>query len=202
MNSFDLIPDIEKLETLFILESPYRNEVVNSIPCSGVTGIRMAQVILSISESKSFGELLNENNESIKMFGVMNTFPFPLEMPERLTTNQRYYTCLKNLKWNNGRHDFYNQHLSVLENCSELENISGFKSRLFDYIVNSEKLKNVVICGYIAQSVFLKLIKSKIPDYNKPFILNGRTGRKLSVIFTNHPSDRNNKWDFKMSDLT
>lgn len=199
MSNFDLIPNIDTLETLFIMESPYLEEIATGIPCSGGTGRRMAAEIFG-NNNDAFGKLLHDKKEEALKYGIINSFPFALGLREQLPKDLQIYTQIKNLKWNN-RQDFYNQHLNLLSTLPDLEKHTEFKSRLTNYISQAPNIKHLVFCGYIAQSMYLHSFKQGILPYNKLTPLNTKSGKTIHALFVNHPSEKNAVWDFKLSSL-
>lgn len=198
MTNFDLIPDIQKLETLFIMESPYLEEIAAGIPCSGGTGLRMAKEIFGSGEA--FGTLLTKKEDYVLKYGIMNSFPFALGLRDNLPKDLKVYTQIKKLKWNN-RLDFYNQHINLLNNWQDLEKHTEFKTRLTYYITQAPNIMHLVFCGYIAQSMYLHSFKQGILPYNKLTLLNTKSGKIIYALFVNHPSEKNAVWDFKLSSL-
>lgn len=195
MKAFDLIPDLQKTETLFIMESPYLEELATGIPCSGGTGKRMAGTLFNNSEV-ALGKLLYDKQENALKYGIMNSFPFALGLRERLPRELQVYTQIKNLKWTN-RLDFYQQHLNLLETWPELEKHTEFKTRLSQYITQAPNLKNIVFCGYIAQSMYLHAFGQSILPYNRLCPISIESGKTINALFVNHPSEKNAVWDFK-----
>jgi hypothetical protein len=55
IDNFDLIPFPENIKTLFILGSPFKDELTKGYPCAGKTGKNMALKILG-DGSEAFGE--------------------------------------------------------------------------------------------------------------------------------------------------
>ncbi len=198
MKNFDLIPGIQKLETLFIMESPYLEEIAAGVPCSGGTGRRMATEIFGSSEA--FGTLLAQKEDYVLKYGIMNSFPFALGLRNSLTKDLQVYTQIKNLKWNN-RQDFYSQHINLLSTWYDLEKHTEFKNRLTHYINQASDIKHLVLCGYIAQSMYLHSFKQNVLPHNKSTPLNTKSGKTIHALFVNHPSKKNAVWDFRLSSL-
>lgn len=193
--SFDLIPQLSKLETLFVMESPYLEELASGIPCSGGTGKRMAATLFN-DDTVALGKLLKEEHTEALKYGIMNSFPFALGLRDNLPKELQLYTQIKYLKWTN-RTDFYGQHLHVLGNWPELEKHTEFKERLTQNIKQAPNLKHIIFCGYIAQSMYLHFFKQPILPYNKLYPIKTESGKDIYALFVNHPSERNAVWDFK-----
>lgn len=203
MKSFDLIPDINRIKTLFIMESPYHKELKAEVPCAGETGKRMSRAILN-EDSISLGDLLKEKNAKVLEFGIMNSFPFPLEITDNLNPKQLEYTELKKLNWTKGetkRDEFYQDHFKLLGKVEILEKQIGFKERLSEYVQQCPNLKNLVFCGYISQSVYLWLFNQSAIRYNQLTTKNTKSGREMNLLFVNHPSEKNKEWHFKIETI-
>lgn len=194
-SSFDLTRNLPEIKTLFVMESPYLEELASGIPCSGGTGKRMAATLFN-NDSTALGKLIHEENADALQYGIMNSFPFALGLRKSLPKELQLYTHIKTLKWTN-RTDFYQQHLSALDNWPELEKHTEFKKRLNQYINQAPNLKHIVFCGYIAQSMYLHFYKQPILPYNKLYPIKTESGRDIYALFVNHPSERNAVWDLK-----
>jgi hypothetical protein len=204
MNKYDLIPKIEELEFLFVLESPYANEVASDIPCVGSTGLRMSQGIFNTNEI-AFGHYLKTGQKGFEKYGIMNSFSFPLELHSAQTEEQKQFSKLKDVQWIAGvsnRSSHYNGFLTILNSIENVEGISNFKIRFTNYVNQAPNLKYIVFCGYIAQSMYLFSFKQAIQPYNKPILMKTKSQRELYLMFVNHPSERNGQWDFKLSSIT
>lgn len=197
MTHFDLF-HYNSLETLFIMESPHIDELKNMIPCSGESGIRMAEKLYG-NETRSLGEII-QNNIGCP-YGIINTFQFPLGIKKGLSNEMIMYSKLKELRWSptKTRITFYQEHFELLKNRDLLEQNTKLILRLSEIIEKAKKIKSIVICGYIAQSVFCLLFNKEILPYNKTIALKTKSGKKVNFLFTNHPSTKNNQWDFNMN---
>ena len=199
MTNFDLIPDIDKLETLFIMESPYIEELKTGIPCSGGTGKRMSAQIFG-NNDEAFGKLLSSKQDFTLKYGIMNSFPFALGLAQSLPKEQQIFTKIKDIKYTT-RTEFYNQHLSVLSNMGNVEEHTQFKGRLIQYINNAPNLKHLIFCGYIAQAMYLYAFKQAILPYNKLTLLKTKRTKDTFILFVNHPSEKNPVWDFNVGSI-
>ena len=202
MNNYDLIPDFNKLRHLFVLESPHVDELKLKLPCVGDAGKIMCQGVFNQSDL-SFGEYLNEKRSGSEEFGIMNSFSFPLGIESELNFNQMKFSALKKIKWFGGvsdRNSFYQEHLNVLSEIENVEELTQFKSRLLKYSYASD-LRLIIFCGYIAQAMYLYSFKSPIPAYNRIQKIELSTDRHVSILFVNHPSKKNDRWHFNRSIL-
>lgn len=203
MDKFDLIPNIDEMEFLFVLESPHTNEINANTPCIGKTGLRMTSEIFPESE-KPFGELLKSNYIDSSKFGIMNSFNFPLGISNELNSEQLRFSKLKDVEWIKGvtvRQEHYAKLLAILSECRNSESLFQYKDRLTKYVTQTPKLKYIIFCGFISQSMYLQAFNQKIPSYNRAEPMNASIERNISLIFVNHPSEKNEKWDFKKSSI-
>ncbi len=197
-SSYDLVPDFTSLETLFILESPYKDEIANGIPCCGKTGRRMAWKILKKGDLE-FGKLLNDNDSRVKKYGVMNTFPFPLDLPNDLTKEQKKYTILTNELLEGRDRDYYfDSYSKRIQEFDDLEEVIQYRERINEYIDSSPSLKNIVLCGFIAESVFVTLFGIDKPKFRTKTPWTSENGSEVNLLFVNHPSPKNDYWLFSL----
>jgi hypothetical protein len=78
--------------------------------------------------------------------------------------------------------------------------MSQFKARLINYISHSPNLVTIVVCGYIAQSLFLHAFDQKMLRYNRYETRQIVNGRSMEFLFVNHPGNKGEKWDFKLKE--
>lgn len=203
MDKYDLIPSIDEMEFLFVLESPHTNEINANTPCIGDTGLRMTSEIFPESE-KPFGELLKSNYIGSSKFGIMNSFNFPLGISNELNSEQLHFSKLKDVKWIKGvsvRQEHYTELLTILSENENSESLSNYKDRLIKYVNLAPKLKYIIFCGFISQAMYLRTFNQKTPAYNRAVPMKTSSKRNISLIFVNHPSEKNEKWDFKKSSI-
>lgn len=189
------------------MESPDEDELIFKYPCKGVTGIKMSKKIIDKRETLPFGEILSDpiKLKTYDEYGIMNTFQFPLGIIEKLESFQIKYSKLKELEVekNTPRDMMYKIHFDCLANFENIDEELKYTSRLKSYLQNSKHTVNLVICGFIAQSVFLK-ITNTIQDipYNRLVQRVTESGKKVNILFVNHPADKNNEWAFSLSSLS
>lgn len=195
MNKFDLIPYPENIKTIFILESPYEEELNYGFPCAGKS---MSFKILN-DNCIPFGKLLFEKDERIKEFGVFNSSPFPFEIHDDLSEIQEEIAFLKTIEKQEGHfysHTPYFEHLKTIEN---LDDELNYSNRLLTILEKSPSIENIVICGFIAQSIYNFILEQPLPKYGKLEKIQTSSGRNLFQLICNHPS--NNPWDFELRKL-
>jgi hypothetical protein len=151
------------------------------------------------ADSYPLGLLLKNADSRVVRYGIMNTFRFPLGIKDDLNLSQKRVAELKDIPWIAGktsRQSHYAKYLELIRSVERMEQLAGFKTRLIDYVSKSPNLKNIVICGYIAQSMYLYSFNQEIPAYNVLISLNTTSKRNLKLLFVNHPSEKNKVWDF------
>ncbi|WP_430816410.1 hypothetical protein [Carboxylicivirga sp. RSCT41] len=202
MNNYDLIPNTDTIETLFIMESPYKEEIRVGLPCVGESGKVMSYKILDGDSSLAFGYYLNNQKGKTCKFGIMNTFNFPID---REVCGENQFSVLKDVPYTKytNRIQHYNDLFSKLNELTDGKRIEESYQRLIGYLQNSPTIKNIVICGYIAQSVYVHNFNKKndIPRYNTQTNEVCPSGRELNILFVNHPSPKNGKWIFQLNNL-
>ena len=153
-----------------------------------------------------FGKKIKKN------FAVFETFVFPIE--EKLQNNNNAFeinmTQLKEidkgLKKSTPRKEHYDK-LDVFWNNSAFseekkEFVGRYKMELQARIDELSNLKEIVVCGFIAQSCFMQAFipdgfKDKFPPYGCPFSMPSFNPK---LFFSNHPSVElyagENKWKY------
>ena len=199
--NFDLIPFPSDIKTLFILESPCIDELKNEYPCAGKSGKTMSSKILG-DNSISFGKLLFDKDERIKNYGVFNSSPFPFEILNDLNENEKKIAELKIIERDQGHlcdHNIYFDYLKSIDK-NELVNFTlRYTNRLIPILKESKSIENIVICGYIAQSIYSYLLNIKLPKYLILEEIKECENRKLNHFICNHP--RNDNWLFDLTKI-
>ncbi|MES2588831.1 MAG: hypothetical protein V4622_07620 [Bacteroidota bacterium] len=199
-NNYDLIPYPDEVKTIFILESPHSDELENKYPVAGQTGKNMSRNILD-DDQIPFGKLLMERDSRIKNYGVFNTCHFPLGKPELLEGRELEIAAIKFVHQTDDRYDNYRRMSKFLNTIENIDEIINYKSRLSGILINHQSIETLVICGFIAQSISIKIYPKfgspDLPMYNTPGKIENDKGRKIMLHFVNHPSELNGqKWDY------
>lgn len=192
-NQYDIIPFPDKIRTLFVLESPHEDEIKAGYPAAGQTGRNMSRVILC-NDQIPFGKLLFDKHDSVSEYGIFNSCHFPLGLPKKLEGKELEIAGLKCIHQSKDRFDNYKRLDQFLGTIDDLDNIIRFKDRFEKVLKNSSSIETIVFCGFIAQSIFLKLYPAvKIPLYNTPTKLKSK-----KMHFVNHPSEIESKWVYEL----
>lgn len=200
MAKFDLIEFPEKIEILFILESPFKNEIKEGYPCAGATGKKMTAKIFP-GNSNAFGKILKDKETGSERFGIFNTCHFPLDLPEKLSLEEKQVMKLKeDENQEDDREVIYSKMEGILAGIQNLEELTNYLKRLTQILNASSTIKNLVVCGFIAQSFFKFYFNIKEHPYNKSKELS-INGKIFNVLFVNHPADRKRVWAFRLSAL-
>ncbi|GEM_PF-5365552 len=191
---YDLVPFPNKIRTLFILESPYTDEIKVGFPVAGKAGKTMARVILG-NDTIPFGDYLFNRNELVSEYGIFNSCQFPLEITENLQESELKISEIKKVPQKEDDRDYNYRELSkFLKTIENLDLEIRYKERFKQLIENSPSIETFVFCGFIAQAIFLELYPNvPIPPYNKPTQLNSK-----KIHFVNHPSEKGSKWVYKI----
>lgn len=166
---------------IFILESPYKEELIKRIPAAGLSGKSMSK-FLGIDEDKSLGEIA-DNDEEYKI-SIMNISKVPLDIENLKSHN--YNELTKSLALVRTGFEFYGKHRDKEVNINEIEKLiqSDFENRIKNFIQDSPDAK-FIICGRFAQKHF-ELSTNMDRDSKK-------------VLYVPHPS--RNQWNYSENDL-
>jgi hypothetical protein len=196
MAKFDLIPFPDTVSTLFLLESPHKEELVLGYPCAGKTGLRMTRKILP-GETNAFGKILSENALVSEKFGIFNSCQFPLGIRSGLNSEQALVARIKDLAINTtDRESIYNVLNNYIMSITNVDSITDYSNRLNKILQNSTSINNLVVCGFIAQAFFKLFFHNFNYSFNVPTKICGLTGRPYTVLFVNHPGDHHKQWIF------
>lgn len=192
-NRYDLIPFPDKIRTLFILESPHKEEIEFEYPAAGQTGKNMSRVILN-NDKIAFGKLLFDKDALVSEYGIFNSCQFPLGIPEKLNESELEIAGLKCVHQTKNRHDNYRRLKLYLASIENLDQIITYKERLNHIIQSSPSIETLVFCGFISQAIFLQLYPMvEPPPYNKPTTL-----KTKKILFVNHPSEIDSEWVYRI----
>ncbi len=192
--NFNKDKEMDKLEYLFILESPYIEEVEKGYPLAGNSGKSVSKMLLG-DNGEAFGKIIKskgkENTNSPKIC-VMNVSQVPLEVnPE--AWKEKEIPAFKSLK------EATNELYSKLEyiRTQKIYNkrdkydetiLEQFCERLDKYIVDGNKNFCIVLCGKFAQVYFdcakekCNKLKTKIDSLEEK-----------NILYLPHPSY--NQWE-------
>lgn len=192
---YDLVPFPNKIQTLFILESPYRDEIEVGFPVAGKAGKTMSRVILG-NDTIPFGDYLFNRSVLVSEYGVFNSCQFPLEITENLKEPELKISEIKKVSQKENDRDYNYRELSkFLKTIENLDQEIRYKERFKQLIESSPSIETLVFCGFIAQAIFLELYPEvSIPPYNKP-----TPWESKKIHFVNHPSEKGSKWVYKLS---
>lgn len=210
------------VEVLFIMESPFAEELDEGFPCMGNSGIEMSKALKLGDEA--LGELLLNRRE--KRFAIFETFNFALDT--RVCANFALEDICKfwdvcDLPWcglkiqdksignklkikRRGAYD-RNAHYESLWDyifCIDANVRNAFFEKyanILNPIIKKEKfpnIKEIVVCGFIAQSVFTVAFEKKVFPYNTPLSIKNCS---VPVRFLNHPSGslhNHQEWSYSL----
>lgn len=186
------------VETLFIMESPGKCELVCDYACVGLTGNVMSKYLCA-NDSVPLGCYLKNGYE--KKYAIFETFMFPIEKRWQNSDNDEFEQNMSNIKEidNNFTDDSSRQEhyegLNIFWNESPFlkekkEFVNQYKKDL-KKIVSLHNIKEIVVCGYIAQSCFMQAFipggfQNGFPPYG--YFFNISKTKKPRLYFSNHPS--------------
>lgn len=190
------------VEILFVMESPGEQELVCNYACVGPTGNVMAKYLCG-KNMVSLGCLLKNKKES--RFAIFETFDFPLCESLQNNLNTSFEKAMLELKKidndyaDSSRREHYDKLKIFWENSTDSflykkrEFINLYKNELINFANSFSNLKNIVICGYIAQSCFMQAFcpHGYNSDFDFPpygFLFNVNTSNNPRIYFSNHPS--------------
>jgi len=218
----------EDIEVLFIMESPFFDELnsSNPCPCMGYSGKVMSRALYL--GNQAFGEVLAEDVG--RKYAVYETFNFALDTrvcaklkglypPENVykfwatcdipwcgLKIQDMLTGAKLYKESLDSHKGYDRkkHYKSLWDfisCIDEEVKNNFFNNyqsVLNPVLTKERfpnLKEIVVCGYIAQSVFLKAFEIDFLPFRKRSNIDGFAG---TIVFVEHPSSvrDENEWSY------
>ncbi|OWV25348.1 hypothetical protein B7988_10855 [Fibrobacter sp. UWB1] len=189
-----------QVETLFVMESPHADELQDNVsfPCVGKTGQNMTAKLCP-EETQSLGLLIKAgDNEFVKKYALFETFKFPLglDITDGLSDNELLWKEMKKLDRlhctdNRFNHyaslsEFFRQNITVFPNTYQ----SCFERAIQTFI----NLKEIVVCGFIAQAILMEVFGIPVPEYNirrTTLFFN----KNLDLCFICHPA-RVRNWPY------
>lgn len=168
----------DKVETLFVLESPYYEELYWGYPCMGATGMKMSEILIG-NKDIALGTLIQHDYAQTRNYALFETFKFPLDskLTEGLDGDEMIWKGIKKEKTKRQIENFFEQYKDYFPNSYKFNLGSGI--RLFS------KLKRIVVCGDIAQVVFEKIFSDKLVQSDQTV---GNRGKTLDVVYAKHPA--------------
>lgn len=182
-----------QVETLFVMESPDTKELQDNIgfPCVGNTGRNMTAKLCP-GETQSLGILIkNGNNEFARRCALFETFKFPLGLgiTEGLNDNELLWKKMKKLDGLHRDDDRFNHYASLSDFFRK--NIAAFPNTYQSCFVRATQifnnLKEITVCGFIAQTIFMENFQISDPGYRirMPILF---FNQKLDLYFVRHPA--------------
>lgn len=159
------------VETLFILESPYKEELYWGFPCMGDTGKKMSEVLIKNS-SIAIGNLIQHDNPQTRKYALFETFKFPLDksLTHGLDADELFWKEIKNKKQIK---KFFDQNRQLFSYSYKYNLECALK-------IFQKNLKEIVVCGDIAQSIFEVVFEDKLKQEKTP--------KSVNVVFVEHPA--------------
>ncbi|MBB1489490.1 hypothetical protein [Oceanospirillum sediminis] len=153
----DILPDIDQIKVVLVLESPYKDELIHGHPLAGKSGMDVSSYLnekIGLGFASPLGCEIKSGNAPL--FGVMNASLMPLD--------KRCYSCSDRRIEMIDNYDFIRRNPKTLPvrrrnrdvALIERELISSFKKR-FDSIRRRDLNITYVPCGELADK-FLGLI--------------------------------------------
>lgn len=174
------------VETLFILESPHKEELYWGFPCMGDTGKKMSEILVN-DKNIAIGDLIQHNNPQTRKYALFETFKFPLDksLTHGLDADELFWKKLKNKGDKDQIKMFFEQNRQFFSYSYKYNLECALK-------IFQRKLKEIVVCGDIAQSIFEVVFEDKLKQEKTP--------KSVNVIFVEHPAKnlRNSRpWTYK-----
>lgn len=214
----------DDVDSLLVLESPYDNELKEDCPCVGKSGLSMSKALLQKDCAVSFSKVLRDGCDYLniaKRYALFDTFKFPIDenIAGKLDVNSESLWNCETTPWkkikitdnaigkelsrkreNTGTYDRVCHYKTLIQTMDGIEPnrlnsfLNEYKCDLIKTILKFRSLKQIVFCGFIAQSVFLKAFSK--PYDRVPYRTNFRFKRDGIVLrFVEHPSRANKRDD-------
>lgn len=168
-----------EVETLFILESPYKEELLWEYPCMGKTGAKMSEILIHNS-SVALGILIQHNSSLTRKYALFETFKFPLDksLKHGLDAEELFWQKIKMKSKRLQIEEFFRQNRSYFDSSYRCNLECGI--RLFQ-----RTLKTIVVCGNIAQVIFEEIFKEKFVQLGRSI---KRGVKTFDVVYAEHPA--------------
>lgn len=167
------------VETLFILESPYEEELYWEHPCMGQTGKKMSEVLIQQSDI-AIGDLIQHNNSQTKKYALFETFKFPLDksLTHGMDADELFWKEIKKKKDKKQIKTFFEQNRLFFSYSYKYNLECAIK-------IFSKNLKKIVVCGDIAQVIFEEIFKEKFVQLGRSI---KRGVKTFDVVYAEHPA--------------
>lgn len=199
--------DEDNVSTLFILEAPFDDELINKCPCCGEAGKSMSKALSNDKIDTPLGLILSKKEKFIKSaekYAIFDTFKFPIDLsvasklnakPSLLWTPEKEpWTHLKTIDDYEGENHRYNiehhlvalqKYIGTIPEVIRTNFFEEYKKDLANAVAMFPNLNNIAVCGYIAQCIFN--IAYNFPQGEKKFSTTyfSQSGKKY--YFIEHP---------------
>lgn len=168
-----------EVETLFILESPYKEELLWEYPCMGQTGKKMSEVLIQHSDI-AIGDLIQHNNPQTRKYALFETFKFPLDesLTHGLDADELFWKGIKKKKDKKQIKNFFERNRQFFSYSYKYNLECAIK-------IFSKNLKEIVVCGDIAQVIFEEIFKGNLVQIGQPI---KSCVKSLDVVYAEHPA--------------
>ena len=163
--------DKELVEFLFVLESPHKEEVINSVPLMGNSGIDVSKFLYGRKETIPFGKKIS--TITVPKIGIINVSNIPLQVIKEDVANTNYPVA-----------DKVRQKLQEFRDSKTIkkdDKLYPFFSKKMDDFPN---VKIFIICGTFAEKYFDKYVI----EQNENFILKKQYKGEIEILKVPHPS--------------
>ena len=177
------------VETLFLMESPHTEELNEGFPCMGATGCKMSEILVN-NISIPIGRLIKEGNPATRIYALFETFKFPLKpySKEEYDSNELIWMQMKILdsrSYSSRKDRFVALNQFFEKNAIAFPNT--YQSCLESAVRLFENLKEIAICGNIAQTVFMHFFEIDDPGGGQR-VKKLIAEKSLDLYFVEHPA--------------
>lgn len=196
------IKKLERLDYLFILESPHTDEVIKEHPLAGDSGKAVTKFLLGKDEKQAFGEIVRDSYSSEaaaakransqlnnKKIAIVNVSNVPLQVIEaNKEATKDIVGLLESIRKNSIAQD----------NFGSVDLFKKFKTKLATYC-DCKKFNDeatIVVCGEFAKKYFNKFLlgDKNLKIETNTDLLQRICDDKIQILYVPHPS--RNQWQF------